>query len=89
MCPQPPQSADQRAASVARIAPLRTEANEAASAAGAVPTARTRPGLALGVTLAVQAVCTLCMTAPSVMAPVVAPMLGLPAQRIGWFVGLA
>jgi MFS family permease len=29
------------------------------------------------------------MTAPSVMAPVVAPLLGLPAQRIGWFVGLA
>jgi len=51
--------------------------------------ARTRPGLALGVTLAVQAVSTVCMTAPSVMAPVVAPLLGLPAQRIGWFVGLA
>ena len=50
---------------------------------------RTRPALALGVTLAVQAVCTLCMTAPSVMAPEVAPALGLPAQRIGWFVGIA
>jgi len=52
-------------------------------------TVATRPGLALGVTLAVQAVSTVCMTAPSVMAPVVAPLLGLPAQRIGWFVGLA
>ena len=89
MRPQPPQSADQRTTSVARIAPLRHAADEEATTPGAVPTARTRPGLALGVTLAVQAVCTLCMTAPSVMAPVVAPTLGLPAQRIGWFVGLA
>jgi MFS family permease len=37
----------------------------------------------------VQAAATLALTAPSVMAPVVAPLLGLPPQRIGWFVGLA
>lgn len=60
-----------------------------AGQADAAQVVRTRPGLALGVTLAVQAVCTLCMTAPSVMAPDVAPALGLPAQRIGWFVGIA
>jgi MFS family permease len=48
-----------------------------------------RPGLAIAATLAVQAIATLALTAPSVMAPAVAPLLGLPPQRIGWFVGIA
>ncbi|HYF59733.1 MAG TPA: MFS transporter [Burkholderiaceae bacterium] len=48
-----------------------------------------RPILALAATLSVQAGATLALTAPSVMAPAVAPELGLPPQRIGWFVGLA
>lgn len=56
------------------------------SSAGADPT---RPRLALAATFAVQAAATLALTAPSVMAPVVAPLLGLPPQRIGWFVGIA
>ena len=58
----------------------------AAAQAGA---GATRPRLALGATLAVQATATLAMTAASVMAPVVAPLLGVPPQRVGWFVGLA
>jgi MFS family permease len=48
-----------------------------------------RPGLALGSTLCVQAMATLTMTAPAVMAPAVAPLLGVPAHRIGWLVALA
>jgi MFS family permease len=59
------------------------------SGAGGAPALRTRPRLALGSMLAVQAVATLALTVPAVMAPVVAPMLGVPAHRIGWFVGLA
>lgn len=47
-----------------------------------------RPRLALLVTVAVQATATIALTAPSVMAPAVAPLLGVPSQRIGWFVGL-
>ncbi len=50
---------------------------------------RTRPRLAVATTLAVQAMATLSLTAPSVMAPAVAPLLDVPPQRIGWFVGLA
>jgi MFS family permease len=53
-----------------------------------VPTPR-RPGLALSSTLAVQAAATLSLTAPSIMAPAVAPALGVQPQHIGWFVGLA
>jgi MFS family permease len=49
----------------------------------------TRPRLALASTLAVQAMATLSMTAPAVMAPAVAPLLGVPPHRVGWFVGLA
>jgi MFS family permease len=48
-----------------------------------------RPVLALVTTLGVQAVTTLAMNAPAVMAPAVAPLLDLPPQRIGWFVGIA
>jgi MFS family permease len=59
------------------------------SGAGGAPALQTRPRLALGSMLAVQAVATLALTVPAVMAPVVAPMLGVPAHRIGWFVGLA
>ncbi len=50
---------------------------------------RTRAGLALAATLAVQASATIAMTAPSVLAPVVAPMLGVAPHRVGWLVGLA
>ena len=58
--------------------------------AGPAASARaTRPRLALATTLSVQAMATLSLTAPSVMAPAVAPLLDVPPQRIGWFVGLA
>jgi MFS family permease len=50
---------------------------------------RTRAGLALAATLAVQASATVAMTAPSVLAPVVAPMLDVAPHRVGWMVGLA
>ncbi len=40
-------------------------------------------------TLSVQALATVAMTAPSVLATAIAPQLGLPPQRIGWFVGIA
>ena len=49
----------------------------------------TRPKLALVATLAVQAGATLSLNVPAVMAPAVAPLLDVPPQRIGWFVGLA
>ena len=44
--------------------------------------------LPLAITLAVQAVTSMAMIAPSVMAPVVAPELGVSPQGIGWFVAL-
>jgi len=44
--------------------------------------------LPLALTLAVQAITSLAMIAPSVMAPVAAAELGVSAQGIGWFVGL-
>jgi MFS family permease len=44
--------------------------------------------LPLAITLAVQAITSLAMIAPSVMAPVAAAELGLSPQGIGWFVGL-
>jgi MFS family permease len=56
--------------------------------AGAAPISR-RPLLALSITLLVQSVAALAMVAPSVMAPVVAPLIGLPAERVGIFVGVA
>jgi MFS family permease len=59
------------------------------SAAAHAAAPATRPRLALAATLAVQALATLAMTAASVMAPVVAPLLDVPPQRVGWFVGLA
>src|SRR5690606_28870644 len=43
----------------------------------------------LASTLAVQTLATLVLTAPSVLAPVVAPTLGQSADRVGLFVGLA
>lgn len=43
--------------------------------------------LPLAITLAVQAITSLAMIAPSVMAPVVVAELGVSAQAIGWFVG--
>ena len=48
-----------------------------------------RPWLALGATLSVQAASTLALTCLSVMAPAVAPLLGMPPQRVGWLVGIA
>lgn len=44
--------------------------------------------LPLAITLAVQALTSMAMIAPSVMAPVVAPQLGVAAQGIGWLVAL-
>ncbi|HEY5291994.1 MAG TPA: MFS transporter [Burkholderiales bacterium] len=44
--------------------------------------------LPLAITLAVQAITSLAMIAPSVMAPVAAAELGVSPQGIGWFVAL-
>lgn len=44
--------------------------------------------LPLVITLAVQALASMAMIVPTVMAPVAAAELGLPAQGIGWFVAL-
>ncbi|MBE0626343.1 MAG: MFS transporter [Burkholderiales bacterium] len=44
--------------------------------------------LPLAITLAVQAITSMAMIAPSVMAPVAATELGVSAQAIGWFVAL-
>ncbi|MBE0620712.1 MAG: MFS transporter [Burkholderiales bacterium] len=44
--------------------------------------------LPLAITLAVQALTSMAMIAPSVMAPVAAADLGVSAQHIGWFVAL-
>ena len=44
--------------------------------------------LPLAITLAVQALTSMAMIAPSVMAPVAAPELGVSPQGIGWFVAL-
>ena len=44
--------------------------------------------LPLAITLAVQALTSMAMIAPAVMAPVVALELGASAQAIGWFVAL-
>jgi len=48
-----------------------------------------RPFTALAVTLAVQALASFALTAPSVLAPVVASDLGLPARNVGWLVSIA
>jgi len=48
-----------------------------------------RPGHALLAMLAVQVLASMTLTSASVLAPVVAPSLGLAPERIGWFVGLA
>jgi len=48
-----------------------------------------RPWRALSATLSVQAGATLALTSLSVMAPAVAPLLGMPPQRVGWLVGIA
>ena len=53
------------------------------------PSPSTRPRFALFATLAVQAVATLALNVPAVVAPVIAPALGLAPQRVGSFVGLA
>lgn len=50
---------------------------------------RHRPGLALAVTLAVQILGSTLLAVPSVIAPAVAPTLGLGAERVGLFVGIA
>jgi len=44
--------------------------------------------LPLAITLAVQAITSMAMIAPSVMAPVVAAELGVSPRAIGWFVAL-
>ncbi len=50
---------------------------------------RTRPLLALAATLSVQTLGSMVLTIPSVIAPAVAPSLGLGADRVGLFVGIA
>lgn len=49
----------------------------------------TRPGLALAATLAVQTWATLTLVAASVLAPAVAPQLGLAPERVGLYAALA
>jgi len=49
----------------------------------------TRPLLALAATLSVQTLGSMVLTIPSVIAPAVAPSLGLGADRVGLFVGIA
>lgn len=58
------------------------------SAASTAPR-RTRPLLALFVTLGVQTLASMLSSAPSVLAPAVAPQLGFAPERVGAFVGLA
>ncbi|MFM1991604.1 MAG: hypothetical protein RJA99_4561 [Pseudomonadota bacterium] len=59
------------------------------SAAAADLAAPARPRLALATTMLVQAASTLAMNVPAVVAPAIAPALGVPPQRVGWFVGVA
>lgn len=47
------------------------------------------PGAALGSTLLVQTLASLVLTAPSVLAPAVAPTLGFRPESVGMFVGVA
>lgn len=49
----------------------------------------TRPLLALAATLSVQTFGSMVLSIPSVIAPAVAPSLGLGADRVGLFVGIA
>ncbi len=58
------------------------------TAAGLVEPAR-RPALATVSTLLVQALGSLCIAVPSVLAPAIAPSLGHAPERVGVFVGLA
>ncbi len=46
-----------------------------------------RPGLALGLTLWVQALTACTLSIYAVLAPAVAPELGLRVEQVGWFVG--
>jgi nitrate/nitrite transporter NarK len=48
-----------------------------------------RPLVALAVTMTAQALGSLCLSVPAVVAPVVAPMLGFGPERVGLFVGIA
>lgn len=47
------------------------------------------PLTALGVTLAAQTLVSMSLAAPSVLAPVAAADLGVPAQHVGWLISLA
>jgi MFS family permease len=49
----------------------------------------TYPGATLASTLLIQTLASLVLTAPSVLAPVVAPTLGFGPERVGLFVGTA
>lgn len=51
--------------------------------------AGTHPWLALRAMLAVQVLASLVMSSAAVLSPAVAPQLGIPAERLGWFVALA
>ena len=51
----------------------------------ALPTA---PGVALAVTLAVQALASFSLAVPSVLAPAVASEFGMQAQHVGWLVSV-
>lgn len=47
------------------------------------------PLTALSATLLVQGLAALTLTVPSVLAPVVAAELGVPARSVGWLVSIA
>lgn len=53
------------------------------------PPALHHPWLALVAMLAVQVLASLVMSSAAVLSPAVAPQLGIPAERLGWFVALA
>ena len=55
----------------------------------APPESARAPVTALLVTLLVQAFASVTLTVPSVLAPVIAVELGMPAQRVGWLVSIA
>lgn len=54
-----------------------------------VPPLAPAPGTALVLTLAVQALASLALGAPSVLAPAMSADLGIAAQHVGWLVSLA
>jgi MFS family permease len=54
-----------------------------------VPPRARHPGSTLASTLAIQTLATLVLTTPPVLAPAVAPALGIGPERVGYFIGIA